>query len=192
MKRLFWMTSLMLLLISVTAFADTLISFFPNDGSGDNFAALERFSNGDFINVRGGTDPFFYDIFGYPPGTTLGGTTPLYLDGGIARIGGQLYDLQQIAGGILDLSPFTLPPPGGAFQFPVSISFDVPMIIIETGDPLEASGFASGYLRFSYSDFDGLYYGSQFITPEPGTLALMGTGLTGTLAFVRKRINIRS
>jgi hypothetical protein len=64
------------------------------------------------------------------------------------------------------MTGFTLPTNGQSFQVPVSIDFSVDMIIVETGDPITVSGFASGHMAFNYSEFDGLYYAAGgFVTP---------------------------
>ena len=78
MKRLLWMTTILLVLMSCRGFADTIIFLFPNDGSGDNFGALQR-NGSDFLFVRGGTPQGFYDTSGYPPGSGVGGQTNLFL-----------------------------------------------------------------------------------------------------------------
>lgn len=191
MKRLLWIITMLFVWMSCNAFADTIIELVPNDGSGDNFVALQR-NGADFINMRGGTPPFYYDYSGYSPGTTLGGPTALYIDSAMAQIGGHGYELQVINGpGVLDLSSFTFPTNDQSFQVPVSIDFSVDMLIVETGDPITVSGFASGHMAFTYSEFDGLYYpAGGFATPEPGTLGLLGTGLLSILALARARLRI--
>ena len=195
MKRLLWMTTISLVLMSCRGFADTIIQLFPNDGSGDNFGALIR-DGADFIIVRGGTTIGYYDLLtGHPPGSGVGGSTVLFLDGGVARIGGQFYDLQQFGGpGTLNMTTFTLPANGQPFfQVPITLDFSADMIIIETGDLITVGGFTSGHVAFNLSDVDGLYYpAGGFATPEPGTLGTVGTGLLGLLTLAREKLRSRS
>ena len=192
MKRLLWMTTIFLALMSCRGFADTLIKLFPNDGGGDNFSALQR-NGADFIIIGGGTTTCFYDTFcGYPPGSSFEGQTALFVDFGLEQIAGHQYDLQSTGIGTLNVSGFTFPATGQSFQVPVSINFSVDMINLETLDLITVSGFASGHMAFSVADFDGLYHPvGGFATPEPGTLRLMTTGLFGVLTLARGRLRSR-
>jgi hypothetical protein len=193
MKRLLWMTTIFLALMSCRVFADTIIQLFPNC-CGDNFSALQR-NGADFILIGGGTPPGFYDDFpvGYLPGSYVGGGTDLFIDSGIEQIGGQRYDLQATqTPGTLHMTVFRLPTNGQSFfQVPVSIDFSVDMINLETGDPVTVSGFASGHVAFGLSEVTGLYYAQPFATTEPGTLGLIGTGLLSVLNLARGRLRSR-
>jgi hypothetical protein len=196
MKRLLWMTTIFLALMSCRVFADTIIKLFPNDCWGDNFAALQR-NGADRIGITGGTN--FYNSLGIPPGSTFGaGSTELFIDsGGFAEIAGQRYTLQQIADATISEFPsFTFPTNprnGQLFQVPVEIGFFVPMLIIETGEHLDVSGSAAGHWSWFYDQGTGLYYPSSegFQTPEPSTFGLIGTGLLGVLTFARGRLRSR-
>jgi hypothetical protein len=193
MKRLLLATTMMFALLSASAWADTLIRLVPNDCCGDNFAALQR-NGADRIGITGGTN--FYNSLGIPPGSTFGaGSDPLFIDsGGYAEIAGQRYTLQQIGDATISESPsFTFPTNprnGQIFQVPVEIGFFVPMVILETGEDINVSGFADGHWAWFYDQGTGLYYPSfeGFQTPEPSTFGLIVAGLTGVLASSRKRL----
>ena len=191
MKRFLLLTPILFVLLSAGAFADSVrIFFLPNDGSGDNFGFIQK-GVGTFTSVVGGAPFDFFSAFGYAPGTTLGGGTDLFISGGFAQFGGNSYELSPTSLGTLFLSTFTLPTNGKDFvKFPVEIAFSAPMMIIDTGEPFDVSGGARGTIIFSRGQ-DGLYYARAFAqAPEPGTLGLMGTGLIGILALVRKRLRI--
>ena len=74
------------------------------------------------------------------------------------------------------------------FRVPLVISFSHTGINFETGETIGVGGGAKGSITF-YRGADGLYYASRFEqAPEPGTLALIGTGLMGVAAVARKRL----
>jgi len=191
MKRFLWATQLLFVLLSASAFANSIrIGLSPNDGSGDNFGAIQQ-GVGFFAAVGGGAPYDFFNINGYEPGATLGGTTDLFLSGGFAKIGRNSYELTPAGLGTLFLSAITLPTNDKDFvRVLVSIEFSAPMMIIDTGEELDLGGGARGTITFTRGQ-DGLYYAGSFSqAPEPGTVGLMGTGLIGVLALVRRRLKI--
>lgn len=161
----------------------------PNDGSGGNFAAIQRGSGYKAV-IFGGLPYQFYNYGPYYPGDTVGGDTSLYLEESYAVIGKHTYDLGANGVGDLVLTSFTFPTNDKSFTVPVTISFYAPMIIDESGTPFNVSGFAKGKMRFSFDKTNGFYFASSsfFTTPEPSTLGLMGTGLLALLISARKRL----
>jgi hypothetical protein len=192
MKRLLWIISMLPVLISGSAYASgvgcSTIFLAPNDGTGGNFACVQP-----NVGVFGGLDGSFYNDGPYAPGSTLGGVgADLFVDGGYLQRGHQSYDLVALAIGVLDLSSFTFPTNGKSFfTVPVTIDFSVPMMILETGEQIDVSGAARGTMSFSLFD-DGFYYASGGFNqaPEPSTLGLVGIGLIGVLASMRKRLSM--
>ena len=84
------------------------------------------------------------------------------------------------------MSSVTLPTNGKDFRAFVTVSFNASGIFLATGDPISANGSANGYIDFVY--IDGAYYPGAFKeTPEPGTLALVGTGVLGIVARTKNR-----
>ena len=85
-----------------------------------------------------------------------------------------------------------------AFTVPVDISFSFPnTFLADTGEPFAVGDGARGTMSFVL-DFDGYRPDGGFtqtppvppVTPEPNTLALIGTGLIGILSFAHKRLTI--
>jgi hypothetical protein len=186
MKRLLVGTLLLCSLVSANAFANTIIGYIPNDGSGDNFGFI-TYGPGFYITGFGGTPAdFFYSGFpGYAPGSTLGGSTTIFFGGGFARIGtisdDVVYDL-----GTLFMSTITLPTNGQDFRAQVDIGFDAPGVLISSLQPIDVSSGAEGYIQFDY--FNGVYYPEGFVqVPEPATLELAGIGLLWVFTRVRTR-----
>jgi hypothetical protein len=191
MQRFLWATPMLFLLMSGSAFASSVSTFIflqPNDGSGDNFGFFQQ-GGGVIIGIGGGTPYDFFNIDGYAPGSTLGGSTDVFLSSGFVQFGGNFHDLDFSGPGTLFLSSFTLPTNGKDFTAPVEVDFSAFATIADTGQPLDVSGGRSGKMTFHF--FDGFYYASGFtVVPEPGTLGLMGTGLISILALARKRLSI--
>lgn len=187
MKLFLSLTLLLITLTPATSFADRL-SLFPNDGSGDNFSFV-TVMNGHKLILSGGTDPYFLSASGYQPGSTLGGGA-LFLYSAVIWVGGTAGEFSFPGAGSISMNPFiTLPTDGrDVFRVPLVISFSHTGINFETGETIGVGGGAKGSITF-YRGADGLYYASRFEqAPEPGTLALIGTGLMGVAAVARKRL----
>lgn len=190
MKRILWVTSILFVLLSSCAFADSVrISYGPFD-FGDNFTGVQ-FGHGFAAAVYGSTPLGFFNINGYEPGSSLGGSTDLAISIGFAKIGGNIYELTPTDYGTFDLTNFTLPTNGkDLVRVMVQIEYSAPMMVIDTGESLDLGGGAKGFIDFTRGQ-DGLYYAGSFSqAPEPGTLGLMGSGLIGVLALVRRRLKI--
>jgi hypothetical protein len=191
MKRFLWVTPILFLLLTASAFADTVIGLIPNDGSGDNFGFNQQGSKG-FIHVGGGLPFFFFHVGEYAPGSTLGGSTGIFFtDGFLLSPNGNSRDFVSSSGGTLFLSSFTLPTNGKEFKVRVEIDFTMSLIFADTGETLDVTGARVGSLTFHF--FNGSYFADSrgfTVTPEPSTLGLMGTGLISILALARKRLRL--
>jgi len=193
MRRFLWATPLLFVLISSGARANSVsISLGVNNGLGYNFGFEEQ-SPGMTVFLDGGTNVFVFFI-GYAPGTTLSAfAAPVYLDDGIAQIGGVDYPLNVTTTGSLFMSSFTLPTPtNGASNIaePVVLTFTDSVTVAATGQIINLAGSQAGKITF-FLDPDGLYYAGGFTTiPEPGTVGLMGTGLIGIFSVARRRLRI--
>ena len=187
MKRLLFATLLMLALTSTSAFADSFHLFFtPNLGSGDNFS-YKSWSNTGSLFVSGDTPADFFGVGnGYAPGSSLGGSTDIIFEPPFLRIGRVSYELQ-LDPGTLFMSSITLPTNGKDFTAFVQISFSGSGIFVDTGESIGVGGSANGHIHFSFIDGAYLPDAAGFVqTPAPGSWALIGTGLTGILAAVRR------
>jgi hypothetical protein len=189
MNRSFGLTLLFLGLISATALGDSLY-LVPNC-CGDNFG-YRTTSEGHPLVLSGGTDPYFFSAFGYQPGATAGGGGALFLYSAVIWIDGTPLEFSFDSGQI-SMTSFNLPTDGrSSFTAFVEIFFFASGINYDTGQTITVDGGAVGKIPFYLGD-DGLYYAGDFAqAPEPGTLALFGTGLMGILASVRKRLKISS
>jgi hypothetical protein len=188
MRRLILATPLLCSLLTATAFADTIIGLVPNDGSGDNFG-FRTYGPGYNISGGGGIPADAFSDFppGYAPGSTFGiGGAEIFFEDGFAKLGPISSDVD-FTDGTLFVSSVTLPTNGKDFRAFVTVSFNASGIFLATGEPISANGSAHGYIDFSY--IDGAYYPGAFKeTPEPGTLALVGTGVLGIVARAKKRL----
>jgi hypothetical protein len=186
MKRLLVGTLLLCSLMSASAFANTIIGYSPNDGSGDNFGFINYNGNG-FVAGGGGTPADFFNTLGYVPGSILGGSTDIFFFGGFARIGPISSDVFFNVG-TLFMSTITLPTNGKDFVAPVTISFGATGTLDNPlQQSIDVSGSADGHIRFDF--FNGAYYPESFVqVPEPGTLGLLGVGLLGVAARVRNKL----
>jgi hypothetical protein len=180
---------LVLLFASTFASADGFRLRLDPNFSGDNFA-FRAWSPNFVVALSGGTDFSFFVGFPYAPGSLIGGTSGLFLDGGFVVENGVERDFYG-GNGTLFMTPFQLPT-NGADEFTafVSISFDANMFSSDSLEPFGVGGAADGVIRFTKTD-TGDYFPSSFIqAPEPGTLALVATGLMG-LVGKRKWIAVR-
>ncbi len=188
MRRLLWVTPLLFVLISSAAWADSVNIFLaPNYGFGDNFA-FAQYGGGMSVILVGGTQTGFFDSSGLAPGQTLGGygSGTVYLDFGIAQIGGVTYDLN-VTTGLLSMSSITLPTNGTSnVTDPVVLSFAALATVANTGQEIGVGGSSKGTITFYYEN--GLYYPGNFTTPEPGTVGLIGTGLIAIFSAARRRL----
>jgi hypothetical protein len=192
MKRLV-LFAFVFVLASGTAFADH-IYLSPNDGSGGNFG-FSGWMNGHPLHLGGGTDPYSFGIFGYDPGSTVSGGA-LFLSGTIIWIdnvptevvfpGAGSFSIDSIAN---PFSGIVMPTDGrDSFRVPVIVSFGHTGIVFGSDLTIDVGGHARGFIAFSLGA-DGRYYPSPFMqAPEPGTLALVGTGMLSILGFARRRI----
>jgi hypothetical protein len=199
-KRFLWALPILLVVVSASAFAtSTTIFLSPNDGSGDNFG----FVQGQDVGIGGGVPFDFFNIFGYAPGSTLGGSTSVFFSDGFVQIGNTTYDLSFTSPGTLFVSTFTLPATGGnGFTIQAFASFSAQAQIFVNGQPqlISLGGSAPGLITFSWDPSSGLFFANSVVfttgpvlpatTPEPGTVGLMGTGLIGLLGFVRKKLRV--
>jgi len=194
MKRSLWATPLLLVLISGTSLANiiTTISLVPNDGTGENLG-FSQTAPGFSVGLSGGTPVSFFGIEGFAPGTTLGGVTDVFFDGGFAVINGVGHELD-LSGGSLFMSSITLPT-NGAIQvtFPVQLELSASGAFADTGDSFDVDGGASGTITFDLDN--GVYYPEGFVqkpvttTPEPSTVSLMAVGLICVFGLIGKRRN---
>jgi hypothetical protein len=193
MMRL-WIAPLLLVLMSVSAKANTVTSIFlfPNDSTGDNFGFFQQ-SPGLMIGIAGGAPFSFFNSFGYAPGTSLGGTTDVFFNDGSITINGTSYDLDFQGTGSLFMSGITLPTNGApTFTTTVSLSFGVGVVffIDDTVERVDVGGKGTGTATFTLES-DGNYYPQAIIAtstvPEPSALILLGTGMLSMLG-VRKKL----
>jgi hypothetical protein len=193
--------SIAFVLISISAFADTIrfnlnsnVLIGPNEGVGDN-VGVTLSGRGVSISALGGTPTFYFDS-GQPyfPGDPGLGPTTIFWDTAGLRIGSKVYDFDQfdLDPTFLDVPFITFPTNGKDF----SVSFPWTWALsgtINTNCPSSGCGFffvgKRGKLRFSFIFFDGAYFASSasFTTvPEPGSLALMAIGI-GVVGWRRVR-----
>ncbi len=99
MKRLLRVLSVMFVLISISAFADSVsftnlnatLTIFANDGSGDNLGG-QIWGSGISLGAEGGTEySWFNDISGYAPGSTGGGGVMIFFENIFGKIGSRSY-----------------------------------------------------------------------------------------------------
>ena len=192
MKRFLRASPILLLLISLSAFADSFtLLLAPGSPEGGNFEFISR-QPGISVFLVGTVPESFYSNSLIAPGSTLGGTSEVFVDGGAIKINGVSYDNLGLDIGSLFVSSFTFPTNGKDFTVPVSASFSVDELIVGVGN-IHLNGAASGKVTFKFNSNVGLYSPSTiFLTtvPEPSTLGLLGIGLTGILALARRKLKL--
>lgn len=189
MGRFLCFSLLFVSLLSIPALADG-ITLFPNSGAGDNFAYVSQ-RNGHPLLLFGGTDPSFFSGDGYSAGARVGGEGGLFLYSTTLWIDGNPLEFFFDSATIF-MTSFTLPTNGKDFIVPVVIGFTASGFNFDTEQRIDLSGGGSGWIGFQFSN--GFYYASDFVqgpppvmVPEPATLGLIGTGLTGIAALARKK-----
>jgi hypothetical protein len=186
MKRFALATLLFTTLLSAGAFANTIIYFSPNDGSGDNFGFVQYGPGYNITGFGGVAYSFFNCCDGFAPGSTFGGSTDLFLSSGFAKIGPLSSEVQYLAGAQLFVSTIIFPTNGQNFRPLVDIDFSGSGLLLDFWpQTIDVGGSARGYIEFSF--INGAYYPSAFEQiPEPGTLGLIATGVIGVLAKAKK------
>lgn len=188
MKRSMLASPVLLLLISVGAFADSItITLAPGTPDESNFQFAEQ-QGGTSIFLFGTVPESFYSISLIAPGSTLGGTSEVFVDGGLIRINGVAYDNLENDIGTLFISSFTFPTNGKDFTVPIQATFSVDEQIIGSGS-IDIRGTVSGKVTFKFIPNVGLYEPTTIVlttVPEPATAGLLGIGLISTFAFGRR------
>ena len=192
MKLILRIVSISFVLMSISAFADTIrfdlnskILIGPNDGSGDN-VGVTLSGQGVVITAFGGTPTYWFDSdqFYYPGDQGLGPATIFWDDGGLLQIGSTRYDLD-LDSTFLDLPYVTFPTNGKNFTVTVPWAWELSGTIL-TNCPSSGCGFLlaskPGKLSFSfvYNPTFGAYLAdsAKFSTvPEPATFEFMAIGI---------------
>jgi PEP-CTERM motif len=192
--------SIAFVLISISAFADTIrfnlnsnVQMGINVGAGDNVGVLLS-GQGVSIFAIGGTPFFWFGSDPYFPGDGGLGPTTIFWDTAGLQIGSKSYDFDQfgLAPTELNAPSITFPTNGKNFTVTVPWAWALSGTII-SNCPKSGCGFflagKPGKLNFSFVSYDGVYYASSasFTTvPEPGTFALMAVGI-GVVGWRRFR-----
>jgi hypothetical protein len=140
MKRFLWVLPILLLVISASAFADSVtIGLSPNNGSRDNLGFIIN-TEGLTFGGSGGTPYWSFNDQGYAPGSTFGGDLGVFLNNGnnFAQIGATFYGDENVvySGGTLFVSSFTSPAKGQDFSVQVTADFSAIATIIAIGQSL--------------------------------------------------------
>jgi hypothetical protein len=192
MKRILGILPTFFVLISISAFADTIrfnlnsnVSMGPNEGAGDNVGVLLS-GKGVGIFALGGTPTGWFDFpQQYFPGDQGLGPTTIFWDTASLQIGSTLYDFDQfdLAPTFLNVPGITFPSNGKDFTVTTPWAWDLSGTI-NTNCPSSGCNFEfvskPGKLSFSYAYSDGAYYArsaSFTTTPEPCTLSLIAIGI---------------
>ena len=201
MKLIPRIVSISFVLISISAFADTIatlnskVLIGPNDGIGDN-VGVTLFGQGLFITALGGTPRYWFDSGQqYFPGQEGLGPTTIFWDGGFLQIGSASYGLGDFSldPTFLDAPTITFPTNGKDFTVTFPWAWDLSGIILKNC-PSSGCGFLlsskPGKLSFSffYEPTFGVYFANsaKFSTvPEPATFAFIAIGIAavGWLRF---------
>jgi PEP-CTERM motif len=204
MKRWLLWPVLMVVLVSPSVFANSVtytitratFTIFPNTGFGENIE-FQLAGNGiSLTGIAGSLCDVCNAFKGLSPGAVVEASADLFFDNVLsAKIGHNSYGFDEVGlfPSALLSGTFTLPTNGKNFTvvLPASIS-DITGTIFATQETFTLA-IVPGSLRmhFDYNSPDGLYYlskGTFTTVPEPGTLALVGTGLAAIVSLVRRKL----
>ena len=192
MNRFMLASPILLLFISVSAFADSVtIILAPGSPDESNFQFVSH-QQGTSVFLVGTVPESFYSTSLIAPGSTFGRSVPSIC--GWRRHQDQwclLYDNLGLDIGSLFISSFTFPTNGNDFTVPIQASFSVDEEIVGTGINIRINETVSGKVTFHFISNVGLYRPSKnslkSTVPEPATLGLVGTGLRWHIRFCAKR-----
>src|ERR1700683_1718194 len=192
MNRLLRILSLILVLTSVSAFANSVnitnlqvnFSIGPTDGSGDNVGGLVYGSTVN-VYVSGGTPGNWFSILPIAPGSIGGGSITIYFDYVSGNIGSlSLNGESVISAAWFNTGFFTFPTNGQNFtvKLPASLgAVSGAACGTSTCTPFTLQTLP-GTLTLSFIYSNGYYYANlgtfTATTPEPATLGLMGIGIS--------------
>ncbi len=150
---------------------------------------------GFVVGFGGGTPYGFFNDQGFASGSTFIGATPVFFSSGSVQFGDNTYDLSGGTGSLF-LSNFTFPTNGQNFSILVQADFSASAYYFDNAgqyQTINIGGSAPGTMTFTSYPSAGLYFANPAVfrtaavTPEPGTLGLMGTGLISLFVLARKR-----
>ena len=201
MKRIGWLVLLLVVMTSVGAFANsvnytatntTLTIFYPYVGYPNVYFNVSSGPGSYLIAWAATPASWFSGVVGYLPGSIGGGTVPLTF---YQVVGAEGFNVEQMNCCTATLFAGTFKFPTNGMNFTIYLPATISGIS-GTGYNGESFTFSpiSGSVKLSFVYSDGLYYGSSQggfgPAPEPGTLALMGTGAVAVLSLVRRRTRV--
>jgi hypothetical protein len=211
MKCFRFAVPMLIFLVAGVAKADSISNFTitsaaagagPNGGTGDN-AGLELFGPGGFhLSAFGGTSSYGFIGDTFSAGDSVGGFAMDWFGFSLA-IGKTTFDPETVRLSLVEVFPL------GALT--VSQASCAPAMLVNGNDmsqPIHASAGSDDFVEFNFkiprgtlclyfSPIEGSpslyefssanFFAPSTVVPEPSTLALMATGLTGVFGAIRRR-----
>ena len=209
MRRFRWAMPILFLFLAGMASADSIPTFtisnaiidvFPNSGAGDNVGFIFTGPGGFILSGFGGSGCCFEgDTFS--AGDPIGGIFFISWSFLTLTIGKTTYDPDTVDLSPIDINPLgALSVPGGSVPATLSNSLSNGPIHVSggSGDEFVLFNLAFPHGTFSVDfgsvegnpslyQFSGAEFRAVSTVPEPGTLALMPTGLAGIVGLVRRK-----